>query len=449
MPSTLNDLGPCEKEIAVSVPADDIAGALEKQYGELRKQIVIPGFRAGKVPRAVLEKRYGEQVRHEVYHDLVRDAVSDALREHELEPVSEPHIEGGDDHDHHELPSEGELAFTFKVEVKPEFELPKYRGVQVERKREPVTPEQVKEVIDRIAESHAEWLPVEDGGYEEGDLVQATATIAVGDHVLADEKGVVFLPEQNQLEGLEFPDAHKVAAESEIDGEIEVQLKVPEDHPEEALRGEETTGKLVIEGYKRRTPPAVDDAFASTVGKDDLEAFKADVTKELEEEHDRLSDRQVVRDILDKLLGQSDIPIAAGPTERMVQRQMGQRTMHFQMEEGLPAEEAKAKAEEEKAAITESVERDTRAWLLVEAIAKKEKIFCLEEAVDAALAELAARHGAKPSAVREYYEQQGLIAEVRSEVVERKVCEFLRDQARIAEDEPGDGAAEEAGTEDA
>ena len=110
---------------------------------------------------------------------------------------------------------------------------------------------------------------------------------------------------------------------------------------------------------------------------------------------------------------------------------------------------AKAKAEEEKAAITESVERDMRAWLLVEAIAKKEKIFCLEDDVDAALAEIAARHGAKPSAVREYYEQQGLIAEVRSEVVERKVCEFLRDQARIAEDEPGDGAAEEAGTEDA
>ncbi|MAB91283.1 MAG: trigger factor [Planctomycetes bacterium] len=449
MPSKLNDLGPCEKEIAVSVPAEDIVGALNKQYGELRKQIVLPGFRAGKVPRTVLEKRYGEQVRHEVYHDIVRGAVADALREHELEPVSEPEIDGADDHDHHELPNEGDLAFSFKVEVKPQFELPKYRGVQVNRKREPVTAEQVDEVIQRIAESHAEWLPVEEGGYEEGDLVQTTATISVGEHVLADEKGAVFLPEQEQLEGLAFPDARKIASESKVDDEVEVQLTVPDDHPEEALRGQETTGKLTIEGYKRRTSPAIDDSFAATVGKDDLAAFKTEVTKELEEEHDRLSDRQVVKDILDELIAHADIAIAAGPTERMVERQMGQRTMHFQMEEGLPPEEAKAKAEEEKGAITESIQRDTRAWLLVEAIAKKEKIFCLEDDVDQALADVAARHGAKPSAVREYYEQQGLIGEVRNEVVERKVCEFLLDQARIAEDVPEDGPAEEAGTEDA
>lgn len=449
MPSKLNDLGPCEKEIAVSVPAEDIAGALNKQYGELRKQIVLPGFRAGKVPRAVLEKRFGEQVRHEVYHDLVRDAVEDALKEHELEPVSEPHIEGADDHQHHELPESGELEFTFKVEVKPEFDLPKYRGVEVTRKREPVTDEQVDGVISRIAEGHAEWLPVEDGGYQQGDLVQATATIAVGDHVLADEKGVVFLPEQGHLEGLTLADAQKIADESEVDDEVEVALEVPDDHPEEALRGEKTTGKLVIEGYKRRTAPKIDDAFAQTVGKDDLEGFKTEVRKELEEEHTKLSDRQVVKDILDKLVEQASIPIAAGPTERMVKRRVDQRAMHFQMEEGFSAEDAKAKSEEETAEITASVERDTRAWLLVEAIAKKEKIFCLEEDVDEALAEIATRHGAKPSAVREYYEQQGLLAELRSEVVERKVCEFLRDQARIAEDLPGDGAAEEAGAEDA
>ncbi len=449
MPSTLNDLGPCEKELAVAVPAEDIASALGKQYGELRKQVVIPGFRPGRVPRAVMEKRFGDQVRHEVYHDLVRDAVADALKEHELVPVSEPQFEDGDDHDHHVLPEEGDLNFTFKIEVRASFDLPKYRGVEVTRSREAVKPEQVTEVIQRIAEGHAEWQPVDEGGYEQGDLVQGMATLAVGETSLLDDKPVVFLPEQEQLEGLPFPQAQAVASENGVDAVVPVTLTVPEDHPEEALRGQDATGTLTIEGYKRRITPAVDDALAKTLGKDDLATLEADVRKDLEAEHDNLADRDVVKQVIDKLLEITEIPTAPGPTERMVERRLSQRTMHFQVEEGLSPEDAKEKAETEQDDIRQSTVRDTRAWLLLEAIAKKEKIFCLEEDVDTRLAEMAEQHGAKPSAVRAYYEQQGMLAELRNEIVEGKVCEFLRENARIAEESPEGSSDEEAAAEDA
>lgn len=445
MPSNLTDLGPCEKEIAVTIPAEDIAAALNKQYGELRKQIVLPGFRAGKVPRGVIEKRFGEQVRHEVYHDLVRDGVEDAIKEHQLEPVSEPQVGGADDHEHHELPTDGPLEFTFKVEIKPRFELPKYRGIEVTRRREPVTEEQIDEVMRRLADGHAEWLPVDEGGaYEEGDLVSALATVKVGDKVVLDEQAVSFLPEQGILEGLEFPDAEKVARESKIDDEVEISVKVPEHHPDNDIAGREGTGTLSIEGYKRRTAPALDDAFAQTLGKDDLAALRADIEKDLEEEHDKLADRDVVRTILDKLLEAADIPLAEGPTNRMLERRVRQQVLHYQIEEGLSAEESKAKVEASRDEMRSSIERDTRAWLLVEAIAQKEKIFCLEDDVDASLAEIAQRHDAKPSKVREYYEQQGLMAELRSGIVERKVCEYLRDQARIVDEEAGSGDSEAA-----
>ena len=440
MPSKLNDLGPCEKEISVTIPGEDVDAALQKQFGELRKQIVLPGFRPGRVPRGVLEKRFGDQVRHEVYHDLVREGVEEAIKEHEIEPVSEPEVAGGDDHDSHQLPAEGPLEFSFKVEIKPEFDLPKYRGIEVTRRKEPVTEEQVDDVLARLADGHADWQPVEDDGcYEEGDLVSALASVKVGDHVVLDEQAVTFLPEQEILEGLEFKDAKKIAAESKIDDEIAITVKIPDAHADKEIAGRDGTGRLSIEGYKRRAVPAIDDAFAQTVGKENLAAFRADVGKELQEEHDKLADRDVVQSIINQLLEATEIPLAEGPTQRMLDRKAQQQVMHYQIEEGLSAEDAKAKVDAGMDEMRESIQRDTRAWLLVERIAQKEKIFCLEDDVDTSLAELAQRHDAKPSKVREYYEQQGLMAELRSEIVERKVCEYLRDQARIADEEAGSG----------
>ncbi|MAG56591.1 MAG: trigger factor [Planctomycetes bacterium] len=444
MPSTIKDLGPCEKEIAVTVPDEDIQSALNKSFGELRKQMVLPGFRPGKVPRGILEKRFGDQVRHEVYHDIVKDAVTDAIKEHELDPVSEPHIGDEDDHDAHELPESGGLDFSFTVEIKPEFDLPKYRNLEVTRKQQPVTDDQVEDVLGRIAEGHASWEPVDDGvEYEKGDLVQATATLAAGDHEIADDKAVSFLPEQEMLEGLPFPDAEEVASENAIDATVEVSLTIPDDYSDEDLRGATAEGKLTIEGYKRRIVPPIDDDLATTLGHEDLASFRADVLKDLQSEHDKLADRDVVQKILDILIEKADIPLAEGPTDRMLERQIGQQAMQLQMREGLSAEDAKAKAEEDRDEMRTSIQRDTRAWLLVERIAAKEKIFCLEDDVDESLEKIARQHDAPPSRVREYYEQNGMLPQLRTEVVERKVCEFLRDSARISDEEAGDDAAAE------
>ena len=121
--------------------------------------------------------------------------------------------------------------------------------------------------------------------------------------------------------------------------------------------------------------------------------------------------------------------------DRLLERRTQQRTIHHQIEEGLSADEAKDKGEAERKEARAEIERDNRKWLIVEKISKKEKIFCLEDDVDESFQQLARENGVKPSMVREYYEQKGMIAELRAEIVERKVCEFLRDQAKISDEE--------------
>jgi trigger factor len=119
-------------------------------------------------------------------------------------------------------------------------------------------------------------------------------------------------------------------------------------------------------------------------------------------------------------------------------------------EEGVSHEEAEIQAKAKEDEFRRAIERNSRGWFLVEKIAKKEKIFCLEDDVDQVIQGLAREHGAQPSAVRKYYEEKHMLGELRMEIIERKVCEFLLDQAKIT-DEEGDPAssaiAEDAGEE--
>ena len=131
----LSEVGPCKMEVRVTVPAEKVRGALDKSYRELRGQINLPGFRPGRVPRGILERRFGEHVEGEVAQDLVQEAVREVIEEHDLEPISDPEFEdlGAEDAAEkggHKVAADQPFSFCFTVEVKPKFELPPYRGIE-------------------------------------------------------------------------------------------------------------------------------------------------------------------------------------------------------------------------------------------------------------------------------------------------------------------------------
>jgi trigger factor len=438
MATRIVDVGPCQKEIEVTVPPEKVKDALDRSYGELRNQVALPGFRPGRVPRTVLEKRFGTQVRHEVLHDLMRESIADALKEHALDPVSDPELKGHEEgSEEHHLPEEGPLSFAFTVEVKPEFELPAYKGVEVSRQVAPVTDEQVEEALQELAKDHGEWRPAADETWQAKDLVLGTLTLRAADKAILENEDVqFFVHDPEPRRGIEIQDAEQLVRGRKLGDAVPVVARLLDTYEDEALRGQAAHGTFTLSELKRHTVPPIGEDLARESGHENLEALRASVRQRLEAANRAESDRQVVDKVIDALLSRTEIPLAKGPTERMTKRR--QLELAREMIEADPASENAAieKIQSQEAEIRAKVERDSRAWLLLERIAKKEKIFCLEEDVDRELMRMSSQIGVAPSKLREAYESRGILPELRATIVERKTCDFLRENARISDEKP-------------
>jgi len=143
---TIEDAGPCKKKVIIEIPEETIKSATDKQYGELRKDALVPGFRKGRAPRRLLEKRFGKDTKEAIKLKLLADASESAIKDNKLQTLGEPDV----DYEKIEMPGEGPMKFDFEVEVRPEFELPKLEGIPVTRTKLEVGDEQVDREIERM-----------------------------------------------------------------------------------------------------------------------------------------------------------------------------------------------------------------------------------------------------------------------------------------------------------
>ena len=172
---TIKDSGPCKKKVAVEIPEKSIKTSLDDQYEELRRDAVVPGFRKGRAPLRLLEKRFGSDVSEQVKLKLLSDASDSALKDNELDVLGDPDI----DYEKIELPREGAMKFEFEIEVRPQFDLPKLKGIPVEKTKIEFTDEQIDKEIQIMQNRAGIWTPKEKGTVESDEQVVADVTLKV------------------------------------------------------------------------------------------------------------------------------------------------------------------------------------------------------------------------------------------------------------------------------
>jgi trigger factor len=206
------------------------------------------------------------------------------------------------------------------------------------------------------------------------------------------------------------------------------------------------TLSLTIKEIKRRELPEVDDAFAKEVGQETVLAMRVKVRQRLEEVHAKAAEKDVENKMLDILVDRSSFEMAKGPVDRALAARVD-RVVLERMLRGESEESARAAVEGDRQKIRDVVERDAKAWLIVEKLAKKEKIFALEDDVAKEIARIAEEQGTTPTKVREHYESQEMMPELRANVLERKVLDFLRSHGTITEGREDGAAAAKARAE--
>ena len=306
-------------KLTIEVSSEEFENAIAKAYKKNKNKISMPGFRKGKAPRAMIEKMYGKGIFYEdAANSIIPDAYADAAKESELEIVAQPEI------DVTQIESGKPFIFTATVALKPEVTLGEYKGIEVEKKEVEVTDEEVEAEINKVRESNARMLDIDDRATQDGDTV------------LIDFDGYV---DGKQFEGGKADDYSLVlGSHSFIDNfeeqlvgknigdDVEVNVTFPENYQAEELQGKPAVFKVKIKEIKVKELPELDDDFAQDVSNfDPIAEYKEDLKKKLTETKEEALKREREEAVIGKIIenAQMDIP------EQMVDAQTRQMTQEF------------------------------------------------------------------------------------------------------------------------
>jgi trigger factor len=392
-----------ERLLAVSVPADQVRDAEDKEARRHASNVRLPGFRPGKAPPSVVRKRFADAIRKQAVETLVREAYEEAIGREQLKLIGQPHV--------HDLKfEEGQpLTFELHLEVRPEIALARAQGFRVQRPERVVTQDQVTEQLDALREQRASWAPV-DGRPGPGD--QVTVVLST-----ADDAGVLAEGKEYRIElgaGKAIPAIEELIMEATPGQTIERPVKWPDDFPDEAQRGKTKPTRVTLRDIKRRSLPALDDAFAREVGDfDSKDALTAAVREDLTRSAEREVEAEVRRRLLDDIAAAN--PFDLPPS--WVQRLIDGYASAYQIPE---ADRPRFATEFRPVA-----EGQVRRELIIETIAEREALGATEAEVDDRVAEIATKRKAPIGEVYASLQKADRLREIERGVTEDKVFKWL------------------------
>lgn len=386
-------------KLTVEVAAEDVEKALQAAYLKQRKQINIPGFRKGKVPRQMIEKMYGPEVFYdEAANNMIPDAYAKAYDESELDIVSQPKIEVV------QMEKGKPFIFTAEVATKPEVTLGDYKGLKVDKVSTRVTQKEVDEEIEKERERNARTIEVTDRAVQDKDEVTLDFEGFVDGVAFEGGKG-----EDYPLtigSGSFIPGFEEQLIGAEIDKEVEVNVTFPKEYHSEELAGKDATFKCTVHTIKAKELPELDDEFASEVSEcETMDAYRAEVKKNIKERKERTGKEKKENQAVDQAIenAQMDIP------EAMIEFQVRQMADDFArriQQQGLTVEQyfqfTGMTAEKMMEEMRPQAEKRIKTRLVLEAIVKAENIEVSDERVEEELTKMAEAYQMEVEKLKEF-----------------------------------------------
>ncbi|MHC4890222.1 MAG: trigger factor, partial [Planctomycetota bacterium] len=427
---TIEEAGPCKKKVIIEIPEESIQNATDEQYKTLSKEAMVPGFRKGRAPRRLLEKRFGKEVTEQIKLKLLADASDSAIKNNELNTLREPDI----DYENIELPNTGTLKFDFEVEVRPEFDLPQLDGIAVEKRKLEVTDEQIDREIEQLRRWSGVWTPREAGEIELDDQIIADAVLKADD-----------AEEQEKLDNIEIyvrktGFVGTVPVEKLDDllvgskaGDIrQTTVDVPKTYFREQYRGKKVDVQITIKDIKFLKPAALDENFLKKFGVEDetelREKFRDTLQSRLETQGRTEMTEQIYRHLLDNTDFDLPVDVVADQAEMLLRRQ--QISL---MQKGLSHEQIEEQMEQLQASSDQQAKEQLKIFFIMDKIAEKLDFEVSEEEINGHIAQLAIQRGQRPERMREQMLRDGSLAQFRLQVREDKCIAKLLESAKITE----------------
>lgn len=415
----------------LTVEADEaqLEEALGQAFQKVVKKVNVPGFRKGKVPRPIFEKRFGVEALYQDALDiLLPKAYQAAVEESKIEPVDQPEI------DIDQLEKGKPFIFKATVTVKPEVALGEYKGLEIPEEDFTVKPEDVDAELKQMQERQGELIVVEDGQVEENDRAIIDFEGFVDGEPFEGGKA-----EQYNLEvgsGQFIPGFEEQLVGMKQGEEKEIKVTFPEEYHAEELAGKEAVFKVKLHEIKRMQLPELDDEFAQDVSEfDTLDELKADIENKLKEQKQQEEENYKRNTLVEQAAQNAEIEVP----EVMVEHEIDHMLRHFEQQlsmQGINLEQYSQFTGQDVTQIREQFKEDAekkvRANLVLEAIAEQEAVQVSDEEVEAELKKLAEQMNRELDEVKRLVSAQGGLGAVKEDLKIRKTVDLLVSNSKNA-----------------
>lgn len=420
----------CERHVVVTVPKAEVERYRQDAFNEIVPKAELPGFRAGKAPRKLVESKFKEQVSEQVKSSLVMDSLQQVTEGDYFSAISEPDF----DYEAVEIPEDGDFRYEFKIEVRPDFETPKWEGVNLERPTCELTDAHVDEHLSRTLKRFMEGEAV-DGGCELGDLVTLNASFKhEGKEIASFEEEAVAVRKT-----LSFGDAVVENFADLIVGKkegesFEATVKISDSAAKESLREQEVTGEFKIHEVKRIQVDEISPSMLEGLGFDDTEELRSFVRSELTRQFEYHQQQSLRKQIVDELTKDADWELPESLVRKQTNREL-QRMMLELQRSGFNEEQVKSYMNASRMNARTSTIRALREHFVLEKIAEDLSLEPSAEDYDKEIELIAEQDDSSPRRIRARLEKSGQMDAVRNQIIERQVIEKITAAGKVTEKE--------------
>ena len=428
---TVEEAGPCRKKLHIEVPADKVTAEYEELVKLFTKSARIPGFRAGKAPKNLVEKRFAKDIDEELRSRLISTSYHDALKNENLNPVAVLSV------DDSELKTGENLTVDIMLDVPPEFSLPEYKGIKVEGKNSVVNDEDVEEALNQLRERGASYEDVSDRAVAKGDLVQIDYVgacdgqkideLAVDAEGLGSGKDFWVMADENAF----LPGFGEALVGTKAGDKKDIMVDFASDFAVAAVAGKKAVYQVEVKGVREKHLPEIDEEFLKgyqVQSKEELDdRIREDLLRMKENEEKNRQREELIKHLMERVT--MDLP-------ESVVSQETRNTIYDMVRNNTARGLSKEKIEEQKdeiynAASTTAAERVKLRYILHK-IAEEEKITASANEVTSEIQMMAMRYGMRPDDLMKDIKKKDAMDSIKEDITNRKTVDFLLEQAEVS-----------------
>jgi len=419
----IKDSGPCLKHVTVTVPRADIDGCYDELIDEFSESAQVPGFRPGKAPRELVLKRFKEDLDNRVKQKILLESLEQLADDKKIDPINEPDI----DVEALEIPDQGDFEYDFDVEVRPDFEVPDYTGLEIEQYEADVSDEQVEAAMNRYLAQYGQLVP-EEGAAEMGDHLTLAAKFTHGDKVIHEiEEFTAELKPVLYLHDAEIENFGELFTGAEIDAKVTTEITVSPEAEKIELRGEKVTAEFELLDIKRLELPEMTEQLIDRIGVESEEELRENIRQSLERQAKHQQRQHARNQVLTKIIASADWDLPEKLVRRQTENALRREILEMQ-QAGYTTAEVRARENEIRQNAISETREALKQHFVLDKIAEQEDI---KVTADWEITLMSMQAGESPRRVAARLRKSGMIENLEAQLRERKAVDLVLEKAEM------------------